>query len=108
MPFFPHPPPPLSQIRPLFEGDDQSGIVWLMVKQPERFQAQLALDFSYELHGDWLKHTGKYEEYMDKYHPGLGDERWPLVTHFVGCKPCGKVNAEHMQELRTCVEAMER
>lgn len=50
----------------------------------------------------------RYEEYMDKYHPGLGDERWPLVTHFVGCKPCGKVDAAHLQEVKACVEAMER
>ncbi|XP_075659284.1 putative xyloglucan 6-xylosyltransferase 3 [Castanea sativa] len=44
---------------------------------------------SYYLHGYWAGLVDRYEEMMEKYHPGLGDERWPFVTHFVGCKPCG-------------------
>eukprot|EP00253_Pinus_taeda_P028694 PITA_28694 len=31
----------------------------------------------------------KYEDMIQTYHLGLGDERWHFVTHFVGCKPCG-------------------
>ncbi|KAE8719660.1 Detected protein of unknown function [Hibiscus syriacus] len=31
----------------------------------------------------------RYEKMLKKYHPGLGEERWPVVTHFVGCKRCG-------------------
>ncbi|KAH0668400.1 hypothetical protein KY289_022893 [Solanum tuberosum] len=26
----------------------------------------------------------RYEEMIQKYQPGFGDERWPFVTHFVG------------------------
>ncbi|KAI9114176.1 hypothetical protein K1719_014826 [Acacia pycnantha] len=37
----------------------------------------------------WAGLVDRYEEMVEKYHPGLGDERWPFVTHFVGCKPCG-------------------
>lgn len=45
---------------------------------------------------------------MDKYHPGHGDHRWPLITHFVGCKPCSKVGALVFSEMKKCVEGMER
>jgi xyloglucan 6-xylosyltransferase len=41
------------------------------------------------LHGFWARLVDKYEEMMENHHPGLGDELWPFVTHFVGCKPCG-------------------
>lgn len=45
-----------------------------------------------------------YEEIMAKNHPGFGDERWPFVTHFVGCKPC-KLGENENDE---CFKQMER
>ncbi|CAI6005379.1 unnamed protein product [Closterium sp. NIES-64] len=54
------------------------------------------------------KHHPGYEELMDKYHPGYGDHRWPLITHFVGCKPCGKIGQIEYEETQRCVENMER
>ena len=42
---------------------------------------------------------------MEKFHPGFGDERWPFVTHFVGCKPCGSY-ADYAIE--KCFRSMER
>ena len=42
---------------------------------------------------------------MEKYHPGLGDERWPFVTHFVGCKPCGSYGDYPVEK---CLGSMER
>ena len=37
--------------------------------------------------------------------PGVG-ERWPLVTHFVGCKPCGGQYASY--DAARCRRGMER
>lgn len=42
---------------------------------------------------------------MEKYRPGYGDDRWPLVTHFVGCKPCAK--SGHYSAER-CAKQMDR
>ncbi|KAJ4794083.1 Galactosyl transferase GMA12/MNN10 family protein [Rhynchospora pubera] len=47
----------------------------------------------------------KYEEMMAKYHPGLGDDRWPFITHFVGCKPCGLYGDYPIER---CLNSMER
>ncbi|PWA71540.1 Galactosyl transferase [Artemisia annua] len=68
--------------RPAFEADDQST--------------------------EWMNKEGlvdRYEEMMEKYHPGLGDERWPFVTHFVGYKPCGSYGEYPVQR---CLSGMER
>ena len=47
----------------------------------------------------------KYEELMATNHPGFGDERWPFVTHFVGCKPCKLGGTPENDE---CFKQMER
>ncbi|KEH31957.1 galactosyl transferase GMA12/MNN10 family protein [Medicago truncatula] len=47
----------------------------------------------------------RYEEMIEKYHPGLGDERWPFVTHFVGCNPCGSYGDYPVER---CLSSMER
>lgn len=47
----------------------------------------------------------KYEEMIENHHPGLGDHRWPLVTHFVGCKPCGKFGDYPVER---CLKQMDR
>ncbi|PPD92214.1 hypothetical protein GOBAR_DD10839 [Gossypium barbadense] len=47
----------------------------------------------------------QYEEMMEKYHPGLGDGRWPFVTHFVGCKPCGSYGDYPVER---CLRSMQR
>ena len=44
---------------------------------------------------------------MAKNHPGYGDERWPFVTHFTGCKPC-KLGASEDGENDECFKQMER
>ncbi|KAJ7518078.1 hypothetical protein O6H91_21G053900 [Diphasiastrum complanatum] len=75
--------------RPLFEGDDQSALVYLLSSKRAEWGDKVFLESSYYLHGYWVILVEKYEEMMEKYHPGLGDDRWPFVTHFVGCKLCG-------------------
>ena len=56
----------------------------------------------------FLHSCARYEELQDKYHPGHGDERWPLITHFVGCKPCGKMVKGDEEHTRKCMASMER
>lgn len=94
--------------RPLFEGDDQSALVWMMAYHPEKYAKHIFLESTYALHSFWPTVTNRYEEFMDKYHPGYGDHRWPLVTHFVGCKPCGKIGTIDIEETHQCVANMER
>ena len=63
------------------------------------------IENSYYLHGFWAGLVDKYEEMMENQHPGLGDERWPFVTHFVGCKPCGSYGDYPVER---CLKSMER
>ncbi|XAR61322.1 Xyloglucan 6-xylosyltransferase [Bertholletia excelsa] len=91
--------------RPDFEADDQSAMVYLLVTQREKWGDKVYLENSYYLHGYWGILVEGYEEMIKKYRPGLGDHRWPLVTHFVGCKPCGKF-ADYPVE--KCLKHMER
>ncbi|TVU47332.1 hypothetical protein EJB05_06928, partial [Eragrostis curvula] len=75
--------------RPPFEADDQSALVYLLVTQRSRWGEKTFLESTYELNGFWEGIVDRYEELRRKGKPGeLGDNRWPLVTHFVGCKPC--------------------
>lgn len=91
--------------RPAFEADDQSALIYLLVSRKEELMQKVFVENSYYLHGYWLGLVDKYEEMMKKYHPGLGDERWPFVTHFVGCKPCGSYGDYPVEK---CLRSMER
>jgi xyloglucan 6-xylosyltransferase len=91
--------------RPQFEADDQSAMIYLLITQRDRWGSKVKLESSYYLHGYWVILVDRYEEMLDKFHPGLGDDRWPFVTHFVGCKPCGKGTDYAAQR---CIKQMER
>ncbi|XP_021860693.2 probable xyloglucan 6-xylosyltransferase 5 [Spinacia oleracea] len=91
--------------RPAFEADDQSALIYLLISQKEKWMNKVFVENSYYLHGFWLGLVDKYEEMAEKYHPGLGDERWPFVTHFVGCKPCGSYGDYPAEK---CLKSMER
>lgn len=91
--------------RPAFEADDQSAMVYLLAKEKEKWGDKVYLENGYYLHGYWGILVDHYEELMQNYHPGLGDHRWPLVTHFVGCKPCGKLSDYPVER---CLKQMER
>ncbi|KAF5734131.1 putative glycosyltransferase 5 [Tripterygium wilfordii] len=90
--------------RPAFEADDQSALIYLLLTQ-KQWMEKVFLENQYYLHGYWAGLVDRYEEMLEKYHPGLGDERWPFVTHFVGCKPCGRY-ADYSAE--RCLKSMER
>lgn len=91
--------------RPDFEADDQSALIYLLLSQQEKWGDKVYVENSYYLHGFWAGLVDKYEEMMEKHHPGLGDERWPFVTHFVGCKPCGSYGDYPVER---CLSSMER
>jgi len=90
------------------EADDQSALAYLMLTDREKWGSKVYLENSYYFQGYWRLLTEKFEEMMAKYKPGLyGDERWPFITHFVGCEFCeGAVNPEYSSEL--CISQMER
>ncbi|KAL2621258.1 hypothetical protein R1flu_001463 [Riccia fluitans] len=92
--------------RPDFESDDQSALIYLLLAQKERWAEKTYLENSYFLHGYWVILVENFEKMMEKYHPGLGDERWPFVTHFVGCKPCHGHSGDYAPD--RCAEQMER
>ncbi|KAL2610264.1 hypothetical protein R1flu_028837 [Riccia fluitans] len=92
--------------RPEFEADDQSALIYLLLSQKEKWAEKTYLESSYFLHGYWVILVESFEKLMEKYHPGLGDERWPFVTHFVGCKPCHGNAGDYTAE--RCTKQMER
>ncbi|XP_019167063.1 PREDICTED: probable xyloglucan 6-xylosyltransferase 5 [Ipomoea nil] len=91
--------------RPEFEADDQSALIYLLMSEKDQWMDKVFLENSYYLHGYWAGLVDRYEEVMEKYHPGFGDERWPFVTHFVGCKACGSSGDFPVEK---CVKSMER
>ncbi|KAL3641982.1 Xyloglucan 6-xylosyltransferase 2 [Castilleja foliolosa] len=91
--------------RPVFEADDQSAMVYILATQKEKWGDKVYLESAYYLHGYWGILVDRYEEMIENYHPGLGDHRWPLVTHFVGCKPCGKFGDYPVER---CLKQMDR
>ncbi|KAH6797313.1 Galactosyl transferase GMA12/MNN10 family protein [Perilla frutescens var. hirtella] len=91
--------------RPAFEADDQSALIYLLVSQKDKWMDKVFVENSFYLHGFWEGLVDRYEEMIEKYHPGLGDERWPFVTHFVGCKPCGSYGDYPVER---CLKSMER
>ncbi|XP_006663818.2 probable glycosyltransferase 3 [Oryza brachyantha] len=91
--------------RPAFEADDQSALIHLLLTEKKRWMGKVYVEDKYFLHGFWAGLVDKYEEMMEKHHPGLGDERWPFVTHFVGCKPCGSFGDYPRDR---CLSGMER
>ncbi|KAH7282769.1 hypothetical protein KP509_35G047000 [Ceratopteris richardii] len=93
--------------RPPFEADDQSALIYLLATEKDKWADKVYLESSYYLHGYWKLVVDKYEEMMEKNHNGLGDERWPFVTHFVGCKPCKKPDTED-DDAEKCFKQMER
>ncbi|CAI9773730.1 unnamed protein product [Fraxinus pennsylvanica] len=91
--------------RPAFEADDQSALIYLLISKRDEWMSKVFVENSYYLHGYWAGLVDRYEEMIEKYHPGLGDERWPFVTHFVGCKPCGSYGDYPVER---CLKSMER
>jgi hypothetical protein len=94
--------------RPPFEADDQSALVYLLLTQRGRWADRTFIESTYELNGFWEGIVDRYEELRRKGRPagGLGDDRWPFVTHFVGCKPCRRYADSYPAD--RCRRGMER
>ncbi|CAM6111622.1 unnamed protein product [Calypogeia fissa] len=92
--------------RPDFEADDQSALIYLLITQKEKWAEKTYLESSFYLHGYWVILVESFEKMMEENHPGVGDERWPFVTHFVGCKPCHGSSGDYTAE--RCTTQMER
>ncbi|KAE8730875.1 putative glycosyltransferase 5 [Hibiscus syriacus] len=75
--------------RSAFEADDQLALIYLLLSQKDQWMDKVFIENQYYLHVYWAGLVDRYEKMMEKYHPGLREERWLVVTHFVGCKPCG-------------------
>ncbi|KAJ8758509.1 hypothetical protein K2173_000230 [Erythroxylum novogranatense] len=78
--------------RPEFEVDNQSTLIYLLLSQKDQWMDKAGLV-------DW------YEEMIEEHHPSLSDERWPFVTHFLGCKPYGSYGDYPVEK---CLKSMER
>lgn len=92
--------------RPPFEADDQSALIYLLIKHKELWGDKVFLENSYSLHGYWVVIVETFEKLMEAGRSYDGDdERWPFVTHFVGCKPCGSYGSYSVQR---CLKQMER
>jgi xyloglucan 6-xylosyltransferase len=91
--------------RPPFDADDQSALIHMLLTEKDRWMDKVHIEREFYLHGFWTGLVDKYEEMMEKHHPGLGDDRWPFITHFVGCKTCGRYED---YPLDRCLSSMER
>eukprot|EP01018_Ginkgo_biloba_P040012 Gb_27912 [translate_table: standard] len=119
------------------DSDDQSALVYLMIKEKEKWSNKIFVENSYYLNGYWIEIVGTYENITEKYksmekdHPILNrrhaektarvyaemreaylrdagtTERRPFVTHFTGCQPC---SGDHnkIYEGENCWKGMER
>ncbi|KAM3706805.1 hypothetical protein ACJW30_03G181100 [Castanea mollissima] len=92
-----------AQMGPKGPIHDEVGKV--LTAKKDEWMDKVFVENSYYLHGYWAGLVDRYEEMMEKYHPGLGDERWPFVTHFVGCKACGSYGDYAVER---CLSSMER
>ncbi|KAL6641892.1 hypothetical protein ACP70R_020073 [Stipagrostis hirtigluma subsp. patula] len=91
--------------RPEFAADDQSALIYLLLTEKDKWIDKVHIETEFYLHGFWPGLVDRYEEMMERHHPGLGDDRWPFITHFVGCKTCGRYED---YPLDRCLSSMER
>ncbi|BBN06577.1 xyloglucan 6-xylosyltransferase [Marchantia polymorpha subsp. ruderalis] len=93
--------------RPDMQADDQSAIIHLLNTQKAKYASKVNFENGYTLSGSWDSITFNFEKLMEEHHPGFGDWRWPLVTHFAGCQPCSHPNMCNYNRT-DCFEQMDR
>ncbi|XP_047315350.1 glycosyltransferase 6-like [Impatiens glandulifera] len=100
------------------KSDDQSGLIYLIIKEKETWGKKIYLENEYELSGYWLNLVGKFlnisniyedmeksvrrlrrrhaevntEHYAVVREKYLAGDRRPFITHFTGCQQC---NGDH-------------
>ncbi|KAL3637287.1 hypothetical protein CASFOL_019586 [Castilleja foliolosa] len=107
------------------ESDDQSALVYLLLKGGKKWTDKIYVENEYFLHGYWLDFANKFDEIAKKYYSRVkklrrahtevasesyaaervgGDGKRPCVTHFTGCQLCsGDINTDN-----SCTVGMER
>lgn len=97
------------------ESDDQSGLIYLLLKENEKWGDKIYLESEYNFEGYWLGMVGgldnitngyteiekkvgvlrrRHAEKMSEYYSEIrenyskGVEKRPFVMHFTGCEPC--------------------
>ncbi|KAG8384256.1 hypothetical protein BUALT_Bualt04G0099400 [Buddleja alternifolia] len=118
------------------ESDDQSALVYLLLKEKKKWGDMIYVENEYYLHGYWLEIVNRFDEINEKYvevekgarrlrrrhaeavsesyaaerEGYLGEgrrRRRPFITHFTGCQPCsGDHNPEYVED--ACWVGMER
>lgn len=48
----------------------------------------------------------RFEEIEQQESPGFGDDRWPFVVHFLGCRACDGFGQPEI--VQNCIEQMDR
>ncbi|KAK6151137.1 hypothetical protein DH2020_016069 [Rehmannia glutinosa] len=99
------------------ESDDQSALVYLLLKGDKKWVDKIYVENQYSLHGYWLGIVGKFDggvensvrrrRHAEAVSESYAAERRPFVTHFTGCQPCsGDHNPAY--EGDSCWVGMER
>ncbi|KAL9228180.1 hypothetical protein vseg_003788 [Gypsophila vaccaria] len=88
-----------------FEVDEESTMMHLSVDEKEKWGGRVYLENDCYVRDSWEVLVSKYDTMLNNYKSGLGDYRWPLVTQFVGCKPCSKAGDYSNEK---CLKEMER
>ncbi|XP_074567703.1 putative glycosyltransferase 7 [Curcuma longa] len=117
------------------EADDQSVLVYILLKQKERWGDKIYLESEFDFESYWLGTVGRLEEFdraytaveqreevlrrrhaeatsraygrMREERMGAEKRRRPLITHFTGCQPCSGDHNE-MYTAESCLEGMQR
>lgn len=117
------------------ESDDQSALIYLLLKEKEKWAKKIYIENKYTLSGYWAgvvnnlekidesyskienlasemkrRHAEKVNEYYadikDRYIHEHGGEKRPFVTHFTGCQPCSGEHPGYTD--KACWEGMEK
>ena len=94
--------------RPPFEADDQSALVYLLITQKDLWANKVFLENSYYLDGYWVNLVDLFVDDVDVpkvSHSDNSHNRWPFVTHFMGCQTCSSYGEYSVER---CLKHMER
>eukprot|EP00262_Sarcandra_glabra_P004067 TRINITY_DN15052_c0_g1_i1.p1 TRINITY_DN15052_c0_g1~~TRINITY_DN15052_c0_g1_i1.p1 ORF type:complete len:453 (+),score=25.29 TRINITY_DN15052_c0_g1_i1:79-1437(+) len=118
------------------ESDDQSALVYLLLKEKEKWGAKIYVESEYYFEGYWVEIVGTlenithryvemergvrrlrrrraektseyYGEVREEFLKEFGSLRRPFITHFTGCQPCSGVHNE-MYSGESCWDGMMR
>nr|XP_043618080.1 putative glycosyltransferase 7 [Erigeron canadensis] len=116
------------------ESDDQTGLVYLLLKEKEKWADKVYIEDKYYFEGYWMEIVERLENITKKYieierkagelrrrhaekvregYSALweqyleGEWRRPFMTHFTGCQPCSGTHNE-LYSRQKCWDAMQK